>query len=95
MPSYLGTKEKEFIRDLSEWDIVKLHKKYTSSYRRVMKYRLLQKKRFLAQDLLTINSVLEKLQTLWVKVTPFRDKERIWLIEWADTKVLDIHLDER
>ena len=64
MPSYLGTKEKEFIRDLSEWDIVKLHKKYTSSYRCVMKYRLLQKKRFLAQDLLAINSVLEKLQTL-------------------------------
>ena len=64
MPSYLGTKEKEFIRDLSEWDIVKLHKKYTSSYRRVMKYRLLQKKRLLAQDLLIINSVLEKLQTL-------------------------------
>jgi hypothetical protein len=64
MPSCLGTKEKEFIRDLSEWDIVKLHKKYTSSYRSVMKYRLLQKKRFLAQDLLIINSVLEKLQTL-------------------------------
>ncbi len=64
MPSYLGTKEKEFIRDLSEWDIVKLHKKYTSSYRSVMKYRLLQKKRLLAQDLLIINSVLEKLQTL-------------------------------
>jgi len=95
MPSYLGTKEKEFIRDLSEWDIVKLHKKYTSSYRSVMKYRLLQKKRFLAQDLLTINSVLEKLQTLWVKLAPFRDRERIWLTEWVDTKVLDIHLDKR
>lgn len=64
MPSCLGTKEREFIRDLSEWDIVKLHKKYTSSYRRVMKYRLLQKRRFLAQDLLTINSVLDKLQSL-------------------------------
>ena len=64
MASCLGTKEKEFIRDLSEWDLVKLHKKYTSSYRNVMKYRLLQKKRFLAQDLLIINSVLEKLQTL-------------------------------
>lgn len=64
MPSCLGTKEREFIRDLSEWDIVKLHQKYTSSYRRVMKYRLLQKKRFLAQDLLAINSVFEKIQTL-------------------------------
>ena len=64
MQSCLGTKEREFIRDLSEWDIVKLHKKYTPSYRRVMKYRLLQKRRFLAQDLLTINSVLENLQTL-------------------------------
>ena len=64
MPSCLGTKEREFIRDLSEGDIVKLHQKYTSSYRRVMKYRLLQKKRFLAQDLLAINSVFEKIQTL-------------------------------
>ncbi|MGI0022216.1 MAG: hypothetical protein ACRD9Q_05060 [Nitrososphaeraceae archaeon] len=64
MPSCLGTKEREFIRDLSEWDIVKLHKKYTSSYRRVMKYRLLEKRRLLAQDLLIIDSVLEKLQTL-------------------------------
>jgi hypothetical protein len=64
MPSCIGTKEREFIRDLSEWDIVKLHKKYTSSYIRVMKYRLLQKRRFLAQDLMTINSVLDKLQTL-------------------------------
>jgi hypothetical protein len=65
MPSCLTTKERQFIRDLDEWDIVKLHKKYTATYRRVMKQRLLEKRRFLAQDLLSINSVLDKLQTIW------------------------------
>jgi hypothetical protein len=57
-------KEREFIRDLSEWNIEKLHKKYTPSYRKVLKYRLLQKRRFLADDLLMIDSVLDKLQTM-------------------------------
>jgi hypothetical protein len=57
-------KEREFIRDLSEWNVEKLHKKYTSSYRKVLKYRLLQKRRFLADDLLMIDSVLDKLQTM-------------------------------
>jgi hypothetical protein len=57
-------KEREFIRDLSEWNIEKLHKKYTPSYRKVLKYRLLQKRRFLADDLLMIESVLDKLQTM-------------------------------
>jgi hypothetical protein len=57
-------KEREFIRDLSEWNVEKLHKKYTPSYRKVLKYRLLQKRRFLADDLLLIDSVLDKLQTM-------------------------------
>jgi hypothetical protein len=57
-------KEREFIRDLSEWNVEKLHKKYTPSYRKVLKYRLLQKRRFLADDLLMIDSVLDKLQTM-------------------------------
>jgi hypothetical protein len=64
MPSCLTTKERQFIRDLNEWDIVKLHTKYTASYRSVMKYRLLEKRRFLAQDILLINSILDKLQTI-------------------------------
>jgi hypothetical protein len=57
-------KEREFIRDLSEWNVEKLHKKYSPSYRRVLKYRILQKRRFLADDLLMINSVLDKLQSM-------------------------------
>jgi hypothetical protein len=57
-------KEREFIADLSEWNVEKLHKKYTPSYRKILKYRLLQKRRFLADDLLMIDSVLDKLQTM-------------------------------
>jgi hypothetical protein len=64
MASCFSVREREFIRDLKEWNIEKLHKKYSSSYRRVMKYRLLQKRRFLTNDLLMINLVLEKLQSL-------------------------------
>lgn len=62
MPSCLGVKEREFISDLREWNIVKMEKKYSASYRRVLKYRLLQKRRYLTNDLLMINSVLDKLQ---------------------------------
>jgi hypothetical protein len=62
MPSCLRVKEREFIRDLMEWNIEKLHKKYTPNYRRILKYRLLQKRRFLEDDLLLINSILDKLQ---------------------------------
>jgi hypothetical protein len=62
MPSCLGVKEREFIGDLREWNIEKLHRKYSSSYRHVMKNRLLQKRKFLTNDLLMINSVLEKLR---------------------------------
>lgn len=64
MPSCIGVKEKEFINDLKEDDNAKLMKKYSSSYRRVLKYRLLQKRKILTDDLLMINSVLDKLQSL-------------------------------
>jgi hypothetical protein len=64
MPSCLRVKEREFIRDLMEWNLEKLHKKYTPSYRKILKYRLLQKRRFMADDLLLINAVLDKLQTV-------------------------------
>jgi len=60
----LRVKEREFIRDLMEWNIEKLHMKYTPSYRKILKYRLLQKRRFMADDLLLINSVVDKLETL-------------------------------
>jgi hypothetical protein len=60
----LRVKEREFIRDLMEWNVEKLHKKYTPSYRRILKNRLLQKRRFIADDLLLINSILDKLQTI-------------------------------
>jgi len=64
MPSCLRVKEREFIRDLIEWNVEKLHKKYTPSYRRILKNRILQKRRFIADDLLLINSILDKLQTI-------------------------------
>ncbi|TLX66551.1 MAG: hypothetical protein E6K94_03725 [Thaumarchaeota archaeon] len=62
MPSCFGVKEREFINDLREWNIRKMEKKYSASYRRVLKYRLLQKRRNLTNDLLMINSILDKLQ---------------------------------
>jgi hypothetical protein len=64
MPSCIGVKEKEFINDVKEGDNAKLMKKYSTSYRRVLKYRLLQKRKILTDDLLMINSVLDKLQSL-------------------------------
>jgi len=64
MPSCFRTKEREFIRDLMEWNVEKLHKKYTPSYRRILKYRILQKRGFMADDLLLINSVFDKLQAI-------------------------------
>lgn len=64
MPSCFGVKEKEFIKDLKEGDYSKLTKKYSTSYRRVLKYRLLQKRKNLTDDLLMINSVLDKLESL-------------------------------
>jgi len=97
MPSCLTTKERQFIRDLDEWDIVKLHKKYTATYRRVMKQRLLEKRRFLDQDLLSINSVLDKLQTIWFEFdSVWRDEVHLTgRIEKIDMKVPATQLDEK
>ena len=64
MPSCLRVKEREFIRDLSGGNVEIMYKKYSASYRKVLKYRLLQKRRFLADDLLIIDSVMDKLQTM-------------------------------
>jgi hypothetical protein len=64
MPSCLGVKEIGFIKELNEWNIAKLQKKYSPSYMRLMKRRLIEKRRFLTNDLLMINSVLEELRSL-------------------------------
>jgi len=45
MASYFSVKQREFIRDLKEWNIEKLHKKYSLSYRQVVKYRAFTKKK--------------------------------------------------
>jgi hypothetical protein len=62
MPSCIGQKERQFIKDLAEGNERKLNQK--PNYKRVLKYRILQKRRTLTEDLLLINSVLDKLQSL-------------------------------
>ena len=61
MTSCIGQKEQQFIRDIIELNNQKLEQKYSANYRRVLKHRLLQKRKFLTEDLLLINSVLDKL----------------------------------
>ena len=50
--------------DIRNNDLQKLEKKYSPSYRRVLKHRILQKRKTLTDDLLLINEVLDKLQSL-------------------------------
>ena len=64
MPSCLGVKERGFIKELEEWNVAKLQKIYSPIYVRLMKRRLIEKRRFLSNDLMMINSVLEKLLSL-------------------------------
>ena len=64
MPSCLGVKERGFIKELDEWNVAKIQKIYSPSYVRLMKRRLTEKRRSLTNDLLMINSVLEKLLSL-------------------------------
>ena len=64
MASCIGQKERQFIKDLADKNERKLDQKYTANYRRVLKYRILQKRRTLTEDLLLINSVLDRLQSL-------------------------------
>ncbi|MFZ0896510.1 MAG: hypothetical protein WAZ77_18575 [Candidatus Nitrosopolaris sp.] len=64
MPSCIGQKERQFIEDLADKNERKLDQKYTANYRRVLKYRILQKRKTLTDDLLLINAVLDRLQSL-------------------------------
>ena len=60
----IGKKERQFIEDLMRFNGKTLDQKYTSNYRRVLKYRILQKRKSLTDDLLLINSILDKLQSV-------------------------------
>jgi len=60
----IGQKEYQFIKDLADRNEGKLDQKYAANYRRVLKNRLLQKRKTLTDDLLLINSVLDRLQSL-------------------------------
>jgi hypothetical protein len=62
--SCIGIKERQFLKDLLELSNYKLDQKYSANYRRVLKYRILRKRRSLTDDLLLINAVLDKLQSL-------------------------------
>lgn len=62
--SCMGIKERQFLKDLSELSNYKLDQKYSANYRHVLKYRILRKRRSLTDDLLLINAVLDKLQSL-------------------------------
>jgi hypothetical protein len=62
--SCLGIKERLFLKDLLELSNYKIDQKYSANYRRVLKYRILRKRRSLTDDLLLINAVLDKLQSL-------------------------------
>jgi len=64
LPSCIGHKERQFIRDIVELNNQKLEQKYSTNYRRVLKHRLLLKRKSLTEDLLLINSVLDKLQSV-------------------------------
>jgi len=52
--------ERQFLNDLINGNI----KKYSSSYRYVLKHRILNKRRKLTDDLLLVNAALDKLQSL-------------------------------
>jgi hypothetical protein len=60
--AFIGQKERRFIKDLADKNEQKLNQKYTPNYKRVLKYRILQKRKTLTEDLLLINSVLDRLQ---------------------------------
>lgn len=64
MVSCIGEREREFILDLRSGDLQKLEKKYSPSYKRVLKHRILQKRKTLTDDLILINEVLDELQSL-------------------------------
>jgi hypothetical protein len=64
VPSCIGQKETQFLKDLADKNQKKFNQKYTPNYKRVLKYRILQKRKALTEDLILINSVLDRLQSL-------------------------------
>jgi hypothetical protein len=56
----LSEKEREFLKDIGKNNL----KQYSTNYRYVLRHRILNKRRRLTDDLLLINSVLDKLESL-------------------------------
>ena len=56
----LGEKEYQFLKDLVKGDITK----YSDSYRRVLKHRILKKQNQIIECALLINKLREKLEEL-------------------------------
>jgi len=56
----LGEKEYQFLKDLDKGDITK----YSDSYRRVLKHRILKKQNQIIECALLINKLREKLEEL-------------------------------
>jgi hypothetical protein len=56
----LSEAEKAFLKDVSKNNL----KQYSANYRYVLKHRILNKRKRLTDDLLLINSVLDKLQSV-------------------------------
>ena len=80
----LSEAERQFLNDVINDNT----KKYSSSYKYVLKHRILNKRRTLTDDLLLVNAALDKLQSLW---HPFLGLRPAWF--W---KVLPIiHLERK
>jgi hypothetical protein len=56
----LSEAERAFLKDVSKNNL----KQYSSNYRYVLKHRILNKRRRLTDDLLLINSILDKLENI-------------------------------
>ncbi len=56
----LSKAERDFIDDLKKGDM----RKYSSNYKRVLKFKILKKRKSLTNDLLLINDVLEELESV-------------------------------
>ena len=58
--SMLSEAERAFLKDVSKNNL----KQYSTNYRYVLKHRILNKRRRLTDDLLLINSILDKLENM-------------------------------
>ncbi len=56
----LSEAERQFLKDVMNDNT----KKYSSNYKYVLKHRILDKRRTLTDDLLLVNTALDKLQSL-------------------------------